>query len=196
MQGQSMRMTVFSTPLITPLLRWFSILALTLTGWKIRGRELDRQRCVLIGAPHTSNWDFPLMIMAALKLKLRVYWMGKHTLFPFPFAGLMKWLGGIPIDRNRPHNVVRETVRQYERNDELIVLVPPEGTRSKVDHWKTGFYHIASNAGVPILLGYVDAGKKEAGFADFYQPSGNLEHDMTEIRKFYTDKRGLKAANG
>lgn len=190
-----MGMTVFSTPLITPLLRWISILVLALTGWKIRGRELDHQRCVLIGAPHTSNWDFPLMIMAVLILRLRVYWMGKHTLFPFPFAGLMKWLGGIPIDRSRPHNVVRETVRQYERNDELIVLVPPEGTRSKVERWKTGFYHIASTAGVPILLGYVDAGKKEAGFADFYQPSGDLEHDMDEIRKFYTDKRGLKAAN-
>ncbi len=190
-----MRITVFSTPLVTPLLRWVSILVLALIGWKIRGRELERQRCVLIGAPHTSNWDFPLMIMAVLKLRLRVYWMGKHTLFPFPFAGLMKWLGGIPIDRGRPHNVVRETVRQYEKNDELVVLVPPEGTRSKVTHWKTGFYHIASNAGVPILLGYVDAGRKEAGFADFYQPSGDLDHDLAEIRKFYADKRGLRPGN-
>ncbi len=190
-----MRTTVFSTPVITPLLRSFSRLMLALTGWKIRGGELEHQRCVLIGAPHTSNWDFPLMIMAVLALRLRVFWMGKHTLFPFPFAGLMKWLGGIPIDRSRPHNVVRETVRQYEQHDELIVLVPPEGTRSKVERWKTGFYHIASNAGVPILLGYVDAGKKEAGFADFYQPSGNVEQDLAEIRKFYAGKKGLKAAN-
>ena len=111
-----MRTTVFSTPLVTPLLRWISILVFALIGWKIRGRELGADsRCVLIGAPHTSNWDFPLMIMAVLILKLRVFWMGKHTLFPFPFAGLMKWLGGIPIDRSRPQNVVRETVRQYER---------------------------------------------------------------------------------
>jgi len=195
LEANSMRVTVFSTPVLTPLLRGFSRLALALMGWKLRGGELKYQRCVLIGAPHTSNWDFPLMIMAVLALRLRVYWMGKHTLFPFPFAGLMKWLGGIPIDRSRPHNVVRETVRQYQRFDELIVLVPPEGTRSKVKHWKTGFYHIASNAGVPILLGYVDAGKKEAGFADFYQPSGDAEHDMAEIRKFYEGKTGLRAAN-
>ena len=190
-----MGMTVFSTPLVTPLLRWISIAVLTLIGWKVRGRELERQRCVLIGAPHTSNWDFPLMIMAVLKLRLRVFWMGKHTLFPFPFAGFMKWLGGIPINRGRPHNVVREIVRQYRRNDELIVLVPPEGTRSKVENWKTGFYHIASSAGVPILLGYVDAGRKEAGIADFYEPCGDTERDMAEIRKFYADKRGVKAAN-
>ncbi len=190
-----MRITIFSTPLVTPLLRWCSILVLALIGWKIRGGELERQRCVMIGAPHTSNWDFPLMIMAVLKLKLRIYWMGKHTLFPFPFASLMKWLGGIPIDRGRPHNVVRETVRQFEQHDELIVLVPPEGTRSKVKHWKSGFYHIASNAGVPILLGYVDAGKKEAGVADFYRPSGDLERDMAAIREFYAEKRGLNLAN-
>ena len=190
-----MRITIFSTPLVTPLLRWCSILVLALIGWKIRGGELGRQRCVMIGAPHTSNWDFPLMIMAVLKLKLRIYWMGKHTLFPFPFASLMKWLGGIPIDRGRPHNVVRETVRQFEQHDELIVLVPPEGTRSKVKHWKSGFYHIASNAGVPILLGYVDAGKKEAGVADFYRPSGDLERDMAAIREFYAEKRGLNLAN-
>ncbi|MCY4296220.1 MAG: lysophospholipid acyltransferase family protein [Gammaproteobacteria bacterium] len=193
--ARPMRATVFSTPVVTPLLRGFSRLALALMGWKLRGGELKHKRFVLIGAPHTSNWDFPLMIMAVLALRLRVFWMGKHTLFPFPFAGLMKWLGGIPIDRSRPHNVVRETVRQYQRFDELIVLVPPEGTRSKVKRWKTGFYHIASNAGVPILLGYVDAGKKEAGFADFHHPTGDAELDMAEIRKFYEGKTGLKAAN-
>ncbi len=193
--GSAPCVTVFCTPLVTPILRWISIAVLALSGWKTRGRELDHQRCVLIGAPHTSNWDFPLMIMVVLKLKLRVYWMGKHTLFPFPFASLMKWLGGIPIDRSRPHNVVRETVRQYQWHDELIVLVPPEGTRSKVEQWKTGFYHIAANAGVPVLMGYVDASRKEAGFADFFQPSGDAERDLREIRRFYADKTGLKPAN-
>jgi len=190
-----MRMTVFATPVVTPLLRWVSIAVLAMLGWRIRGRELERQRCVLIAAPHTSNWDFPLMVMAALKLRLRVCWMGKHTLFPFPFAGLMKWLGGIPIDRRRPQNVVRETVRQFERRDELIVIVPPEGTRSKVENWKTGFYHIARMARVPILLGYLDATSREAGFGDFHEPSGDVEGDLAAIRKFYADKRGLRAEN-
>jgi len=188
-----MRRTVFSTPLITPLLRGISIVILKLAGWKARGEELEHQRFVLIGAPHTSNWDFPLMLMVVLKLRLRVFWMGKHTLFPFPFGGLMKWLGGIPIDRSASHNVVNETVRQYKEQDELVVLIPPEGTRSKVAKWKTGFYHIANLADVPILLGYVDAGKKEAGFADFFTPSGDAESDMEKIRDFYAAKKGLRA---
>lgn len=190
-----MRTTVFSTPLLTPLLRYLSIVGLKLIGWKARGEELEHQRFVLIGAPHTSNWDFPLMLMVVLRLRLRVYWMGKHTLFPLPFGWLMKWLGGIPVDRSASHNVVNETVRQYRENDELVILIPPEGTRSKVDHWKTGFYHIANNAGVPILLGYVDAENKEAGFADLFTPTGDLEKDMAEIRAFYANKKGLNADN-
>ena len=190
-----MRTTVFSTPLLTPLLRWIAIGLLKLSGWQARGKELENQRFVLIGAPHTSNWDFPLMLLVVLKLRLRVYWMGKHTLFPWGLGWLMKWLGGIPINRSASHNVVNQTVRQYRENDQLVVLIPPEGTRSKVDSWKTGFYHIANNAGVPILLGYVDAEKKEAGIADFFEPSGDLEKDMREIRAFYADKKGLNAAN-
>jgi len=187
--------TVFNTPLVTPLLRGVSIVILKISGWKARGEELDHQRFVLIGAPHTSNWDFPLMLMVVLKLRLRVFWMGKHTLFPFPFGWLMKWLGGIPIDRSASHNVVNETVRQYKENDELVVLIPPEGTRSKVEKWKSGFYHIANLARVPILLGYVDASKKEAGFADFFTPTGDPDGDMKKIREFYAEKKGLRAGN-
>lgn len=190
-----MRTTVFSTPIVTPILRALSLVGLKLIGWDAKGEPLDHQRCVLIAAPHTSNWDFPLMLMIVLKLRLRLFWMGKHTLFPFPFGWLMKWLGGIPINRAASHNVVNETVRQYRENDELIVLIPPEGTRSKVDRWKTGFYHIARNAEVPILLGYVDTENKIAGFADFFIPTGDLEKDMEEIRQFYKDKTGLIISN-
>ena len=135
-----MRTTIFSTPILTPILRAISILILKVMGWQARGGKLPHQKFVLIGAPHTSNWDFPLLLMVVLKLELRVFWMGKHTLFPFPFAGFMKWLGGIPINRSASHNVVRETVRQFKENRDLVVLVPPEGTRSKVTKWKTGFY--------------------------------------------------------
>ena len=190
-----MRKTVFSTPVITPILRGLSLVGLKLLGWTAKGEPLEHQRCVLIAAPHTSNWDFPLMLMIVLKLRLRIFWMGKHTLFPFPFGWLMRWLGGIPIDRKASHNVVNETVRQYRENDELIVLIPPEGTRAKVDRWKSGFYHIAKNANVPILLGYVDAENKVAGFADFFTPTEDLEQDMLEIRQFYTEKTGLIIKN-
>ena len=190
-----MRTTIFSTPILTPILRAISIVILKILGWQTRGGELPHQKFVLIGAPHTSNWDFPLMLMVVLKLRLRVFWMGKHTLFPFPFLGLMKWLGGIPINRSASHNVVRETVRQFKANTDLVVLVPPEGTRSKVARWKTGFYHIASMAEVPILMGYVNAEKKEAGFADFFYPTGDVEGDLEKIREFYHPIKGLIADN-
>jgi|TARA_B110000240_G_C13446938_1_gene430770 1-acyl-sn-glycerol-3-phosphate acyltransferase len=190
-----MRTTIFSTPLITPLLRFLAILILRLVGWTSKGSKVSVPKYVLIGAPHTSNWDFPLMLLVVLELRLQLYWMGKHTLFPFPFSGLMKWLGGIPINRTKSHNVVFDIVAQFKSNDNFVVLVPPEGTRRRVSEWKTGFYHIANNAEVPILMGYVNAGKKEAGFADFFYPTGELETDMKEIRSFYAEKKGLTAEN-
>ena len=190
-----MRTTVFSTPILTPILRGLAIGILKIIRWNAIGKELPNPRFVLIGAPHTSNWDFPLMLLAVLKLRLQVFWMGKNTLFSFPFGGLMKWLGGIPIDRSKPNNVVTQITEEFEKNENLIVLIPPEGTRSKVERWKTGFYHIARNAKVPILLGYVDAPKKEAGLADFFDPSGDVEKDLEEIRLFYADKGGINPEN-
>lgn len=190
-----MRTTVFSTPVLTPLLRLLAILILRIMGWTAVGKEISDPKLVLIGAPHTSNWDFPLMLMVVLKLRLKVFWMGKQELFRFPFGWLMLWLGGIPIDRSKANNVVDQIAEEYGKHQELVVLVPPEGTRSKVERWKTGFYHIARNAKVPILMGYVDAPKKEAGLADFFTPTGDLEKDMQEIRKFYAGKGGLKPEN-
>ena len=190
-----MRTTIFSTPIITPILRLLALTVLKLCGWKTIGPDLEQKRFVVIGAPHTSNWDFPLMLSVVLKLRLEVFWMGKHTLFPFPFAWLMKWLGGIPINRAKSHSVVDETVHHYAEHEKLIVLIPPEGTRAKVNSWKTGFYRIAKNANVPILLGFVDAEKKQAGFAGFFYPTGNIEKDMAEIRDFYSTKKGLNAEN-
>jgi len=121
--------------------------------------------------------------------------MGKHTLFPPSLGWFMKWLGGIPVNRTSPHNIVNQTVCKYREYDELVMLIPPEGTRDKVKEWKTGFYHIANLAAVPILLGYVDAANKEAGFADFFNPTGEVEKDLQEIRSFYCEKKGLRAEN-
>ena len=190
-----MRTTIFSTPIVTPLLRLLAISILKVVGWTSIGSKVSIPKYVLIGAPHTSNWDFPLMLMVVLELRLQLFWLGKHTLFPFPFSGFVKWLGGIPINRTKSHNVVYEIVDQFKNNDNFVVLVPPEGTRRKVSEWKTGFYHIANNAKVPILMGYVDAENKEAGFADFFYPTGDLENDMKEIRGFYAGKKGLNTGN-
>lgn len=168
---------------------------LKLTGWKAVGEEIGNPRFVLIAAPHTSNWDFLLMLLVVLKLRLELYWMGKNSLFPFGIGWLMRWLGGISIDRAKSHNVVNETVRQYRENESLVILIPPEGTRSKVTTWKSGFYHIANNANVPIMMGYIDAATKEAGLADLFHPTGNLKQDIREIRAFYSKKIGLRAEN-
>lgn len=190
-----MRTTIFNTPLLTPLLRGIATGMLTLIGWQAIGKPLQDQRFVLIGAPHTSNWDFPLMLMVVLKLELKLHWMGKHSLFMFPFGGLMRWLGGIPIDRRSTHGIVDQVAAQYQQNPQLVVLVPPEGTRKKVHAWKTGFYHIANNAGVPILMGYLDVSRKEAGLADFFYPTGDADADIKKIRAFYATKKGIRPEN-
>lgn len=190
-----MRTTIFNTPLLTPLLRGIATGMLTLLGWQAIGKPLQDQRFVLIGAPHTSNWDFPLMLMVVLKLELKLHWMGKHSLFMFPFGGLMRWLGGIPIDRRSTHGIVDQVAAQYQQNPQLVVLVPPEGTRKKVHAWKTGFYHIANNAGVPILMGYLDVSRKEAGLADFFYPTGDADADIKKIRAFYATKKGIRPEN-
>ena len=190
-----MRTTIFSTPIVTPLLRFLAILILKLIGWTSIGSKVSVPKYVLIAAPHTSNWDFPLMLLVVLELRLQLCWMGKHTLFSFPFSGLMKWLGGIPINRAKSHNVVNDIVEQFKSHDNFVVLVPPEGTRRKVSKWKSGFYHIANSAEVPILMGYLDARNKEAGLADFFHTTGDLDIDMKEIRSFYATKKGLNAEN-
>lgn len=187
--------TIFNTPLLTPMLRVISAALLKLTGWRAVGKPIANHRFVLIGAPHTSNWDFPVMLTVVLKLRLRLYWMGKESLFRFPFGGLMRWLGGIPIDRSRAHGVVDQVTQRYRENPQLVVLIPPEGTRSKVNEWRTGFYHIANNANVPILMGYIDAERKEAGLADFFHPTGDVEADIKAIRAFYATKRGIRPEN-
>ncbi|HEX5674967.1 MAG TPA: lysophospholipid acyltransferase family protein [Azonexus sp.] len=185
-----MHHTIFDTPVINVLMHWFSRMALRLTGWRVVGAAPTVPKYVLIAAPHTSNWDFPVALMVCFALRLRVYWMGKDSLFPPLVGGVMRWLGGIPVNRARSGNLVQATVDAYNSNARLIVIVPPEGTRSKVTQWKTGFYYIAQGAGVPIALGYLDFRKKEAGLSRMFQPSGDIAADMVEIQAFYAGITG------
>lgn len=122
--------------------------------------------------------------------------MGKNSLFPAPFGGLMRWLGGLPIDRSRANNTVAQMIEAYRNSGDLVVLIPPEGTRSRVERWKTGFYHIAHGADVPILLGFLDAGRRQLGFGPLFYPCGDLEDDLYQIQAFYRDKRGVRAEHG
>lgn len=185
--------TIFKTPLLSGFFRYLFMVATRLMGWKIVGERPADKRCVLIAAPHTSNWDFPTMMAAAFVLRLDLHWMGKHTLFPRgPLGSIMRWFGGIAIDRSQRHNTVEQIVEQYRLRKELLVLITPEGTRSDVEQWKAGFYHIARGAGVPIYLGFVDAKRREAGVGPVFYPSGDYLADLAEIMRFYRDKQGFR----
>jgi len=182
--------TIFDTPVLRTMVRWVSIFILKIFGWQIQGRMPDTPRFVLIAAPHTSNWDLPLTLLVAFVLRANIYWMGKDAIFRPPFRGFFKWLGGIPIDRSRSNSVVTQSIEQFEKNKTLILTVPPAGTRQRVMYWKTGFYHIANSAQVPIVLGFLDYRRKVGGIGPTVLPTRDIEADMVVIRDFYKDITG------
>lgn len=180
--------TMFSTPVVQPCLRWFSRTVLKLLGWKVVGNiPKELKQCVVIGAPHTTNWDMPFSLMVAFSLDVPLYWVGKDSIFKFPFGGLMRWMGGIPVDRSKSNNMVEATVQQFDQHAELRIMMSPEGTRSKVDKWKSGFYYIAHEAGVPIALGFIDYKQKQAGVLGSFETSGDYEADLAKIFEQYGD---------
>jgi len=187
-----MHRTIFDTPGVNTVLRTLSVAILKLTGWKLEGSlPPNGTKSVLIAAPHTSNWDLPYTLMVAFAFQLRIYWMGKAQIFRPPFRGLMMWLGGIPIARESSNNVVAASIEAIQSaKGPLQLVLSPEGTRSKVRHWKTGFYFIATGAGVPIVMTYLDYGSKRAGIGPVFQPTGDLEKDMLAIRTFYEPFKG------
>jgi 1-acyl-sn-glycerol-3-phosphate acyltransferase len=166
-------------------LRWFSLIVLKITGWRMHGRLPATPKFVLVGAPHTSNWDLPYALFIIFVLRGKIYWLGKESLFHRPLKGFFKWLGGIPIDRSKSKNVVAQSIQQFHQNEKLILTIAPEGTRSRVKKWKTGFYHIAKGANVPIVLGFLDYQRKTGGIGPVIYPTGNIEADMETIRAFY-----------
>lgn len=187
-----MHHTIFDTPVVNTLLRAFSRFTLRITGWKVEGAlPAHAAKSVLIAAPHTSNWDLPYTLMLAFSLRLRVYWMGKHSLFEAPFGGVMRWLGGIPVDRSQTNNLVASSAQAMrDAAGPMQLIVPPEGTRGKTRHWKTGFYFIAQQEGVPIVLAFVDYGRKVGGLGPVFEPTGDVERDMASIKAFYAPIRG------
>ena len=190
-----MHRTIFTTPVVNTLLRGLSLFILRLKGWKIEG-ELPpgADKAVLIAAPHTSNWDLPYTLMTGFALRLNLYWMGKESIFRVPFGAFMRWLGGIAVDRSKSNNLVAASVEAIRAAaGPLQLVVPPEGTRSKTRYWKTGFYHIALGAGVPIVMAYMDYAEKRAGLGPVFHPTGDVERDMESIKAFYAPFKGRNA---
>ena len=181
--------TLFNTPLITPIFRWLGWLMLRLGGWEIKGRPPAADKYLVIAYPHTSNWDVPYTLAICLQFGLQIHWMGKSSLFRGPMGPLMRWLGGIPVYIGQTRNTVQQMVEAFDSQDQLILVIAPEANRAYVERWKSGFYHIASGAGVPIVLGYLDFDRREGGYLRVLAPCGNLERDLATIK---TEYRGIK----
>ncbi len=174
----------------TPLRR-LALAILRIAGWRVEGTAPAIVKYVLIGAPHTSNWDFVLALLAKAALDLRFRWVGKDSLFRWPFGGLMRWLGGIPVNRRARNQFTDFLVKQFRESRELVVVITPEGTRSRTEHWRSGFYYLALHAGVPLVLGFVDYRRKTLGIGPTLTLTGDMEADMAPIREFYAGKQGL-----
>ncbi len=165
-------------------------LGLRMMKFRITGDVPNLSKFVLIGAPHTSNWDFILAMSMLAALGLRVSWIGKHTLFAPPFGGIMRWLGGIPINRQAAGDMVDQAKAAFERADKLIIGLAPEGTRKRVERWKTGFYRIAIAAQVPIVIGMIDFENRELRVDSVYRPTGEMEADLLAIKSLYKGVKG------
>jgi 1-acyl-sn-glycerol-3-phosphate acyltransferase len=172
------------------LSRVLGLLLLRLSGWRVAGEFPDVPKAVLALAPHTSNMDGVVVAMIILATRMRVGLMAKSDIFKPPFGGVARWLGGIPIDRSSSRNMVEQTVAKFEEKQQLWLGISPEGTRSNSSSWKTGFYHIARQANVHIIVLALDYGRRELRVADHFLPSGDMAADMPRIMACFKGVQG------
>jgi 1-acyl-sn-glycerol-3-phosphate acyltransferase len=170
--------------------RLFARFVAAVSGWRVEGEFPDVDKAIFVASPHTSNWDGFFMLMCAWHMRVRLSWITKHTMFRFPLRTFIRWAGGVPVDRRKNHNTVQQIADQFEAADELYLAIAPSGTRSKRDNWRSGFYHMAQAANVPLILGYVDYKHKKAGCGPVIHPTGDVKADMDRIRAFYRDIEG------
>jgi len=164
----------------------------TFSRWTLTTEPAPSRPTVLIGAPHTSNWDFVLMLAIAWRLGIDVRWLGKKSLFEGWRGPIMRALGGIPVDRSDPGRVVGDVVAKVQDGEVFGLVVTPDGTRKGHSHWKSGFYRIARETGMPVTLGYVDRTTMTTGLGPTIELTGDVAADMDRIRAFYADKSGLR----
>lgn len=175
----------------TTLPAQFASRILAASDWSLRLRvPPGLERCVVIGAPHTSNWDFVLTMLVGAQVDLDFRWLGKQTLFRPPFGAVMRALGGVSVDRSSRQNIVEQLADKLRAAERMALVIAPEGTRSRQTYWKSGFYHIARQSDAPLVLGYVDYERREAGLGPMIDPVGPVEVVMDTVREFYDDKTG------
>jgi 1-acyl-sn-glycerol-3-phosphate acyltransferase len=185
-----MRYTIFDIPILKDILQGLSICILRICGWRREGRLPNIPKYVMLVAPHTSNWDMPIGMAIVFAFKLKLNWLAKESLFRWHFGGLIRWLGGIPINRSKSCDVVARSIQTFKDKKKMVMVVAPEGTRKKANYWKTGFYHIAIGANVPIVMGFIDYARKVGGIGPTLIPTGDIEFDMQKIRCFYDEITG------
>ena len=164
----------------------------TVSRWRLVTEPAPDRPILLIGAPHTSNWDFVFMLAITWRLDIHIRWLGKKSLFTGWRGPIMTRLGGIPVDRDAPGRVVAEVVERIRSGEVFSLVVTPDGTRSGHTHWKSGFYRIARETGMPVTLGYVDRTTMTTGLGPTFELTGDVAADMDRIRAFYAGKAGVR----
>lgn len=168
------------------VITWFSRHLLRLLGWRISGGLPNEKKLILAVAPHTSNWDFVIGVLVKLALDLKLNFLGKDAIFVWPFNLWLEALGGIAIDRKSAHGVVGQMVDKFGQQDALVLALAPEGTRSKVQQWKTGFLHIANKAKVPVLPIQIDYKSKQVIFYQSRNITADIDQELQNIKAIFS----------
>ncbi|KAB2878176.1 glycerol acyltransferase [bacterium] len=158
---------------------------LRVMGWRMEGEIPNLPKFLAIAAPHTTNWDFILGMSALMAMNIRVHWLGKNTIFTWPVRYVWQWLGGRPVDRSKAHGVVEQIVQMFKDGPQFILGLSPEGTRKDMPKWRSGFYHIATGASVPILMAYFDFERKVLGIGPLFYPTGDMDKDIESMQNYY-----------
>jgi 1-acyl-sn-glycerol-3-phosphate acyltransferase len=186
-----LKTTIFNTPILSGILRLITNLTFLLVGWRVEGKLPSIPKYVLIAAPHTSNWDFLMFLGVIFHLRGNVKFMGKAELFRNPFGWFFYYCGGIPVNRSKSTGLVDQMVDACQKTDKFILTIAPEGTRHFVTEWKMGFYHIARNAGIPIVMAIVDGAKKTMRVGQVFHPTENMDVDIKSIQGYFDGMVGL-----
>ncbi|HET9906435.1 MAG TPA: lysophospholipid acyltransferase family protein [Anaerolineales bacterium] len=186
-----MKPTIFNTPILSTLYHYIAKTLMRLTGWRVDGKLPDIPKFVLIGAPHTSSWDFVLFLGVIFSLRANVRFMGKAELFRPPWGRFFYYCGGVPVDRKKSTGLVEQMVKVCNESEQFILTIAPEGTRHHVSDWKQGFYHIAKGAGIPIVLAIVDGKHKTVRIGQVFHPTENAEADLKAIKEFFEGIVGI-----
>lgn len=187
-----MKTTIFNTPILSTFFHFLARIFMRIAGWRVVGKLPDLSKFVLIGAPHTSNFDFLLFLGLIFSLRANVNFMGKAELFRPPYGWFFYYCGGIPVERKKSTGLVEQMVKACNESENFILTIAPEGTRHHVTEWKRGFYHIAKSAEIPIVMAVVDGKHKEVRIGQVFHPTDDAEADMKAIQGYFAGAIGVK----